>query len=591
MKGFRSASSPVAALMALLGLGLLIFAGHSTRANSTSPLFAKARFSSYSTFFEGSDADVMRRALSTSFPTTPVAPQSSGAPGSVADLVLTQTAQSSAVLAGEKITYALTLTNRGPDPAESVVISDLLSPDLDFVSCSPTDGGICEGAGNDRRIRFNTLASGATVRVTLIASVKCEVSDGVVIGNTVSVNAATSDSNPNNNLATLSTTISNPPPDIICPLNITARTANASDTSALVSYAAPFVTDNCTNNIVECIPPTGSVFPLGASSVNCTARDAAGTSDSCGFTVTVTNTAAAADLAVTHTVTPEMVETNTNIGYAVRATNNGPELARDVVAMSTLPAGVRFVALDVTAGVIFTTEQVDNTLIVRFPTFASGETATIRVTGRVICTTAEGEMLTGRSSVSSSLPDQNTANNSATATATAINPPPLIVCPPTVRVDITDGMLPDGKVVDYPQPIAFDNCVATVVTCNPPSGSVFSAGTTTVNCLAADTGGRITNCSFTVSVQVIVVDPILISISRASVSGKKLFVFGNNFPDNSVVLLNNEPQKTKNDSGSPNTMLKAKKAGKKIKRGATVLIQVVAPDGRVSNLFSFTRPQ
>jgi uncharacterized repeat protein (TIGR01451 family) len=300
---------------------------------------------------------------------------------------------------------------------------------------------------------------------------------------------------------------------------------------------------------------------------------------------------AAADIAVTHTVTPERVETNTNIGYMVRVTNNGPELARDVVAMSALPAGVRFVALDVMADMLFTTEQADNNLIVRFPAFAPGVVATIRITGRVICTTAEGELLTGRASVSSSLPDQDTANNSATATATAINPPPLIVCPPNVRVDITDGMLPDGRPVVYPLPNAFDNCEATVVTCNPPPGSVFPPGPTTVNCLAADTGGRITNCSFNVTVQVIAVDPILISINRASVSGKKLLVFGNNFPEDSVVLLNNEPQKTKNDSSSPNTLLKAKKAGKKIKRGATVLLQVVAPDGRVSNLFSFTRPQ
>jgi uncharacterized repeat protein (TIGR01451 family) len=548
MKGFRGASNHVAVSMALVILGLMLLAGHSTRATS----------------------DV---------------------PDTVADLVLTQSAQSGAVLAGAKITYMLTLTNRGPDPAESIVISDLLNPELDFVSCSPTEGGICEGAGNDRRIRFDTLASGATVRVTLVASVKCEVADATVIGNTASVNAATRDSNPNNNLTTLSTAISNPPPDIICPLNITARTANTSDTSARVSYASPSVIDNCANNIVECIPPSGSVFPLGASPVNCTARDAAGTSDICGFTVTVTNTADAADLALAHTVTPEMVETNTNIGYTVRVTNNGPELARDVVAMNMLPAGLRFIALDVTANAIFTTEQADNTLIVRFPAFASGESATIRVTARVVCTTAEGEMLTGRASVSSSIPDQDTENNSATATATAINPPPLIVCPPNVRVDITDSMLPEGRAVNYPLPNAFDNCEATIVTCNPPSGSVFPAGSTTVNCLAADTGGRITNCSFTVNVQVIAVDPVLISINRASVSGKKLFVFGNNFPARSTVLLNNEPQKTKNDSDSPDTLLKAKKAGKKIKRGATVLLQVVAPDGRVSNLFSFTRPE
>ena len=355
---------------------------------------------------------------------------------------------------------------------------------------------------------------------------------------------------PNNNVATVLTTISNPAPVIICPPGVTARTANPSDTSAAVTYPAPSVTDNCTNSTVECAPPSGSIFPVGSNTVTCTVRDAAGARANCTFPVTVTNTAAASDLVITQAVTPESVESNSNISYTVRVTNNGPEVARDVVAMNALPPEVRLLFFDVTAGILFTTEQTGNALTVRFPAFGVGETATIRVTGRVICATVDGASLTGTASVSSSLADPNTENNSATATARAVNPPPLMVCPANVRVDLPNGGQPDGMTVNYPLPNLFDNCEGAIATCNPPPGSVFPVGVTTVNCLGADTGTRIINCSFTVTVQTVVVDPVLMLITGASVSGKKLFVFGLNFPAGSVILVNNEPQKTKNASSA-----------------------------------------
>src|SRR5207302_24560 len=38
------------------------------------------------------------------------------------------------------------------------------------------------------------------------------------------------------------------------------------------------------------------------------------------------------------------------------------------------------------------------------------------------------------------------------------------------------------------------------VVCNPPSGSTFPMGTTTVTCTASDSCGNSTNCSFTVTI-------------------------------------------------------------------------------------------
>jgi hypothetical protein len=63
-------------------------------------------------------------------------------------------------------------------------------------------------------------------------------------------------------------------------------------------------------------------------------------------------------------------------------------------------------------------------------------------------------------------------------------------------------------------------------------------------------------------------------ILNARVQGKKLIVTGENFAPGAVILVNGEPQKTKNDSDLPSTMLIAKKAGKKIPSNTAVSIQI-----------------
>src|SRR5262245_17790662 len=63
-------------------------------------------------------------------------------------------------------------------------------------------------------------------------------------------------------------------------------------------------------------------------------------------------------------------------------------------------------------------------------------------------------------------------------------------------------------------------------------------------------------------------------ITNARVKGRKLILTGENFSDGAVILLNGEPQKTRNDEDSPSTILIAKKAGNNIPDGAAVNIQV-----------------
>jgi len=75
-------------------------------------------------------------------------------------------------------------------------------------------------------------------------------------------------------------------PVITCPANV-AVGAISGQTSAVVNYPPPNVNDNSSVVTTGCLPASGSSFPLGVTTVTCTAADAAGNKSSCSFTVSV----------------------------------------------------------------------------------------------------------------------------------------------------------------------------------------------------------------------------------------------------------------------------------------------------------------
>lgn len=91
------------------------------------------------------------------------------------------------------------------------------------------------------------------------------------------------------NLATCSFTVTLTPGQLLniqCPSNI-MQEANAGQTSAIVTYPAPAVTGSLPGATVSCVPPSGSIFGLGSTTVTCTALDTAGHRASCDFRVQV----------------------------------------------------------------------------------------------------------------------------------------------------------------------------------------------------------------------------------------------------------------------------------------------------------------
>ena len=78
-------------------------------------------------------------------------------------------------------------------------------------------------------------------------------------------------------------------------------------------------------------------------------------------------------------------------------------------------------------------------------------------------------------------------------------------------------------------------------------------------------------------------------VTEARLNGKKLVVFGENFSEGAIIIIDGEPAKTRNDTDNPSGVLIAKKAGKWIPPGKIVKIAVLNKTGALSltfNLFS-----
>ncbi len=308
-----------------------------------------------------------------------------------------------------------------------------------------------------------------------------------------------------------------------CPANITVGN-DPGQCGAVVSYPTPTVTGGCGAPV--CLPVSGSLFPIGTTTVNCTATGAA----PCSFTVTVNdseppsiacpaNVTAGNDAgqcsAVVNFVTPTPsdncpgatvacvpatgstfpVGTTTVTCTATDAATNTATCSFTVTVNDTQPP-----TITCPANVTVPNDAGQCSAVANFVTPTPSDNcpgatvACVPVTGStfpigtttVTCTTTDAAM--------------NTATCSFTVTVNDTQAP-AITCPANITVPATQGTAcAASAVVNYPAPTVSDNCPGTTTVCVPASGSVFPEGTTTVTCTATDAVGNTATCSFTVTV-------------------------------------------------------------------------------------------
>ena len=131
----------------------------------------------------------------------------------LADLSVTNVGTPNPVIAGQNRTYAITVTNGGPDAAASVTMSDTLPTGTTFVSLIAPGGWSCStpavGAGGVVSCSIASSGVGSAL-FTLVVTVSSSAPVGTVVTNTATISSVTSDPDRGNNsaTATVTTTVS-----------------------------------------------------------------------------------------------------------------------------------------------------------------------------------------------------------------------------------------------------------------------------------------------------------------------------------------------------------------------------------------------
>ena len=147
-----------------------------------------------------------------------------------------------------------------------------------------------------------------------------------------------------------------------------------------------------------------------------------------------------ADMAVTASG-PSSVVAGTNATYTITLANNGPSAAQGVVLSDLLPSGSTFVSITQTGGSdAFTFAQSGGTVTETAAAgIASGSTDTFTLVVSAPSTLAPGAAFSDTASVTTSMADPNSANNTATVTGSIVGPPADVAIVMTGTSGATEG--------------------------------------------------------------------------------------------------------------------------------------------------------
>lgn len=118
-----------------------------------------------------------------------------------ADLSVSKTDDTDPIVAGNNLTYTVTITNNGPDDAANVVVTDTLPAGVTLVSTS----GCTEDPAGVPTCSLGTIASGGSAVVTIEVTV--DAATRGTITNQVSVTSITTDPDAGNNSVSEDTSV------------------------------------------------------------------------------------------------------------------------------------------------------------------------------------------------------------------------------------------------------------------------------------------------------------------------------------------------------------------------------------------------
>src|SRR5262249_25595601 len=202
-----------------------------------------------------------------------------------------------------------------------------------------------EATGAQAPVSYTVSVTDAVDPSPVLTCVPASGSTFPVGNTTVTCNAHdASGNNATQKTFTVRVTDTTPPAFANVPANITVPATSGA--GAAVSYTPPTASDLVTGSRpVNCTPASGSTFPIGMTTVTCSASDGNGNTGQATFTVTGTNQPDTTPPVITvpaQPVTKEATGPQTPVSYTVKViddTDPAPVLSCSPASGSTFPVG------------------------------------------------------------------------------------------------------------------------------------------------------------------------------------------------------------------------------------------------------------
>jgi uncharacterized repeat protein (TIGR03803 family) len=389
-------------------------------------------------------------------------------------------------------------------------------------------GGTITGGQATREVTFtNGTATTVTVSVAITKPSGCATTLSVPIDFTIPV-----------------------APVISCPPEELLYTADQGTNGAVVNYTLPAANNYCGGVSVDCVPPPGSIFPIGNTNgpnfhlggptfVTCTSTDSQGTTLHCSFKVGVLSRNAQFTqraTSITVNADPGACSAAINLRTYFQCTGAPQPVVKfkygdsafaqsfETSSPVSFPVGTTTIYVFATNGVTLADGRYPATITVndltpptincpanitaQSPAGACSAIVNYTVTAtdsncpsvNVVSYPPSGSAFPiGTTTVTSTATDSsgNQSSCSFTVTVTDVSPP-SITCPANITVPNDAGSC--SAAVNF-NVLASDQCSPVMIVSNPPSGSAFPLGTTTVTSTATDDSGNSRTCMFTVTVR------------------------------------------------------------------------------------------
>jgi hypothetical protein len=393
--------------------------------------------------------------------------------------------------------------NQGNDRANGGAGNDICNAESE-ISCNEPDTTAPVLTVPEDITEEATSAEGAVVRYEVSAEdsvdgpvgVTCTPESGSIfsIGTTTTVTCTATDAAGNTGTASFTVTVQDTtPPTITVPNDIVVQATSANGAQVTFAVSAEdnvdgtatldgngFTQDNVGGDIsIDCTLPPGTTFPVGSTTVQCNATDAAGNTGTASFTVTVQDTTPP-----TITTVPEDITVQATSGSDVAVVTFEVAAEDDVDGTATLDEENTLIQDDDVGGdITITCDPSSGT------EFSIGET-------EVECTATDAAGNTGTASFTVTVQDTT---------------PPVLTVPGNMRVEgggvitweVTAQDNIDGTAtLDEENTLTQDDVGGDItLSCRPPSGTEFSSGVNShgVSCTATDVAGNTATASFRIN--------------------------------------------------------------------------------------------